>query len=108
MPSLYLVQNSRYLSAAPEGDVRLWLPTNQVTIGVTLTRIDATHFRCDFNREVLRTPALLYPGDWVLSPALPVLAVAAAAGETVTTVTLTTEEQGPFVYTATIYGVEVP
>lgn len=91
---------------APQDDARMHLPTDRVPIGVVLTRIDPTHFRCDFNRQVLRTPALLYPGDWVLSPTLPVLAVSAAAGESVDTVTIQTEEQGPHVYTALIYGVE--
>lgn len=97
---------TRLVIGAPEDDARIFLPTDRTPIGLVLTRLDATHFRADFNREVLRTPALLYPGDWVLSPPLPVLAVSAAPGESVNTVTIQTEEQAPVVYTATVYGVE--
>lgn len=94
--------------SAPEDDARIHLPTDRVSIGMTLTRLSSTSFRATFSRATLLTPVTTFTGAYAFSPALNVLRVIAdQVGPGITSVTITTDEHAPTLYTLTVYGVEL-
>jgi hypothetical protein len=78
----------------------------------TITRIDEYTVQVDFASSVLDLPTLRWPGAYAFDPPLEVLSVepgpltVASPYNHTLRVTLTTEEQGPFLYALTVFGLE--